>query len=490
MISTKKIKVLCGKDQKIFEINLEENNTYESFLKKLNEEFNRKNTYQLMATNSSEQFTILNSNNYLNILNEDIPEGLTLFMSEIVKAPEGMESNAETNKEEKGETMDEEDDADFIIENTQINEEINKNNNIINIEQEKNNDNKEQDKLNENIDNDNQNIIKEEENELNNNNTNNNPFFRSVVLKDQNNSINDNSHNLEKINNLFLDDRQKEENKDLINKNYILSSSLVNHEMFKLENCSKCNSALKGIKYICCICDNYNLCEECELSHIHPCFKYKTQFISNIVETSNFIDKCYGFKLPFESTGYSKLFRKEYDLKILPMSDLSFCLRPNKKINIPIKIVNYSKETIKSSQITIICKNQKNIFLSPNEFEKYTIEAGKEHILNIKCIAPEKTGIKENIFIEIYSNELNIKSSRRLSYEYIIEVNFDTEDDKLNMELKNNDYIFCFNKEHKKLALKLLKLCNNEYKIQNIFSCLFDNNWDHKQALKALKKKN
>ena len=112
------------------------------------------------------------------------------------------------------------------------------------------------------------------------------------------------------------------------------------------------------------------------------------------------------------------------------MTDLSFCLRPNKRINIPIKILNYSKETINSSQFVIICKNQKNIFLSTNENEKFSIEGGGEYILNIVCITPEKSCKKETIFIEIYSNELNIKMSRRLIHEYNIEVNFDSDDDK------------------------------------------------------------
>ena len=136
-MSLKKINVLYKGQEKVFEIDLQENSTYESFLKKINEEFNRTNTYQLMAMNSSEQYVILNSDNYLKILNEDIPEGLKLFMSEMVKAPEAMNSNVEQNKENKGETNEEEDDEDFVIENTQINEEI-KNNN------------EEKDKINEN----------------------------------------------------------------------------------------------------------------------------------------------------------------------------------------------------------------------------------------------------------------------------------------------------------------------------------------------------
>ena len=104
-------------------------------------------------------------------------------------------------------------------------------------------------------------------------------------------------------------------------------------------------------------------------------------------------------------------------------------------------------------------------------------------------MTPERTCPKENILIEIYSHELNIKSSRRLCYEYNIEVNFDAEDDKLNVELKNDDYIYCFTNEHKTMAAKIFKE-HSEYKVKNILMSLFDHNWDKSKALKSLKKKN
>ena len=473
-MSVKKIIVLYKNEEKTFEIDLQENHTYESFLKKINEEFKRTNTYQLMAMNSSEQYAILNSDNFLQILNEDVPEGLKLFMSEMVKAPEMMNSNDEQSKDNKEEINAEEDDEDFVIENTQINEEI------------KNNDTEKDKKSEDNGEN--KNIIKEDKKD--DEEKNNKVYldainFKSMILTNPKSDRNDNLEN--KIN-FFLDEKGKEEEKDPKSK-YILSSSLIKREMFKNEKCSICNSTLQGVKYVCCLCDNYIICEDCELYHNHPCFKYKINFVSNIFDTSNFIEKAYGFKLPVESTGYTKLFRKEYDLKIAPMTDLSFSLRPNKRINIPIKILNYSKETINSSQFVIICKNQKNIFFSTNENEKFVIEGGGEYVLNITCITPEKTCKKENIFIEIYSHELNIKMSRRLIYEYNIEVNFDSDDDKLNIDLKNDDYIFCFNKEHKRLALNLMKSTNSEYPIKNVFRCLYDNNWDQKKAIKDLKKR-
>ena len=57
------------------------------------------------------------------------------------------------------------------------------------------------------------------------------------------------------------------------------------------------------------------------------------------------------------------------------------------------------------------------------------------------------------------------------------------------MELKNDEDIYCFSKEHKRMALNLMKNSKNEFKIKNIFSCLFENNWDQNKAIKALKKK-
>ena len=472
-MSTKKINVLFKGNEKTFEIDLQENSTYDLFVKKINQEFNRNQVYQLMAMNSKEPYIILNEDNYLNILNEEIEGGLKIFMSEVVKTQDLSNTRLEEiNKEkEKEEEKDEkEDDEDFVIEEGQENQNIINN---INIEQEKINEDKQEN-----------NEIKEEEK----NNENDNNYissdlgdYKSMIIKSKTTSDNKPDNLSNKIN--FFD-----EGNDLIKNKYILPSPIVNPETFESEKCDSCKSKLEGIKYLCCVCEKAIFCEECELYHNHPCFKYKSKFLSNILDISNFIERNYNYKLPYESTGYTKLFRKEYDLKILPLSDFSFSLRPNKKVFLPIKILNYSKENINSSQFLIVCKNQKNIFLSTKENERYNIESGGEYVLNIICLTPERTGPKETITIEIYSHELNIKSSRRLSYEYKIEINFDADDDKINMELKNDDSIFCFNKEHKKIALEVMKSTNNAYKIKNVFRCLFENNWEQNKAIKSLKK--
>ena len=459
-MEVKRINVLYQGKEKILELNQEDYNTFDSFMKKIKDEFNLTQIYQLMAMNSSEQFLILTQDNYMKVLNEDIPEGLKLFMSEMVKASEGVNIIEEENKEK----INEEDD-DFVIENDNIE------NNNINIEEEKIKNENEENKIEED------NINNEEKED-----DNNFGGYKSVVIR-SNTNLEDKEDNFEiKLKNIF---GEEDDNYYTRNK-YILTSKNIDKKTFNSEKCLICNNKLKGIKYICCICDQCILCEECELYHNHPCFKYKTKFISSLYDTIDFISKYYDYKLPYESTSYSKFFRKEYDLKIEPYSDLEFSLRPNKVINIPLKILNYSREILDSNQFIILIKNQKNIYLSPYK-ENYKIK-GEEYFINIKCITPDRTCEKENILIEIYSQELPIKSSRRLIYEYNIEVNYDSEDDKLNMELKNDESIYCFNKEHKRIALNLLKSSGNQYKIKNIMICLFENNWDSNKALKALKK--
>jgi hypothetical protein len=440
-METKKINILYKGKEKFIELKKEDYNTFDNFIKKINEEFNKEQIYQLMAMNSSEQFLILTSDNYLQILNEEIPEGLKLFMSEMVKASDSTQIQENEIKETKIEIKEEviNDDDDFVIENDNDEDKDNLNKNT---EQEKIENEKEENKNK--IEEENINIInnKIEENDISNDK--NYTSYKSVVISGQMNNENNEEENFEeKFNNIFNDIKEDNENYFIKNK-YILTSKSINEKMFNSEKCSICENELKGIKYICCICDQLELCEECELYHNHPCFKYKNNFISSLYETCIFISYYYDYKLPFESTVYSKLFRKEYDLKIEPCSDLSFSLRPNKIIYIPFKILNHHKETMNSNRFVILIKNQKYIYLSLKQ-DKFEI-TGKEFFIDIKCIAPNRPCPKENIFIELYSQEIPIKSSRRLLYEFNIEVNFDSEDDKLNMELKNDESIYCFNK--------------------------------------------
>ena len=154
----KRINVLYQGKEKILELSPEEYITFDIFMKRINDEFQKTQLYQLMAMNSSEQFVILTPENYLKIINEDIQEGLKLFMSEMVKTSDTIPLQENNQKEEeKQETFE---DEDFIIESdNKDNNEINN----LNIEREENINKIEDEKKVENINIINNNIENEKE---------------------------------------------------------------------------------------------------------------------------------------------------------------------------------------------------------------------------------------------------------------------------------------------------------------------------------------
>ena len=59
------------------------------------------------------------------------------------------------------------------------------------------------------------------------------------------------------------------------NKIQIIKNKDCNNDV----KCSQCNNTIKGIRYMCGICHNFNLCEECEkgfgMRHNHPLLKIR-----------------------------------------------------------------------------------------------------------------------------------------------------------------------------------------------------------------------
>lgn len=204
---------------------------------------------------------------------------------------------------------------------------------------------------------------------------------------------------------------------------------------FKSETCSICgNIIFSQVKFICSICDSCTICEKCEDLHPHPCFKFKTSFLSNLSDTYKFIDKFFSFKIPINSKKITKLIRKEYDLKIVPVTDLCFGLRPNRIVDIPVKILNLSDEEVNSSQFIVIIKNNKLINISYRTDKIFKLLPKEEKVLKLLCRTPFQK-CKEKINVEIYSAELNIRMSSRLNFDFEINVNEDQNEEQLNKEL-------------------------------------------------------
>lgn len=528
-MSSIQVNVLYNGKETLMDIEIFEDNLYNSFLDIFRQKFGKAGpklvNFKLTAINTNVPYLLIDENNITNIIKEKIPNGapLKILLTDDDEEFEEIKRDSINNYIcgfVKGVKMDADEDDfidDFVILDEKANEDNNKNGNENEDEENESNDKEEEEKVNKmlsdslnNEGNKNKNSNNENENDKDDNNKKDNTEIdnendldalnlnENLRLSDSGN-ININSVIIDK--DKGEDKNNKEDNKNnskeigykdkvnLNDKNHNLPVIPLNipKNIFKSEICSLCSNCMSAFKYICSICENCNLCERCEEIHIHPCFKYKTLFLSNITDTYKYIDKNYNYKIPIASKKITKLIRKEYNLKIVPMTDLQFSVRPNRIYDIPIKVLNLSDEEINSSQFIIIVKNNKLINISYQVDKIFVIKPNEEYELKLLC-RTSTIKCKEKINIEIYSAELNIRMSSRLNFDLEIEINDDQEEEKLNQELNNDKYAIFHSKLHKKIILSFLYF-NEKWKsdIKKVCEALRSNKWDTNKSINSIK---
>ena len=517
-MSSKKVIVLYNGTETLMDIEINEDNLYNSFLDIFRQRFNlidpSLNKFKLTAINTNVPYLLIDPNNISSIIKEKIENNAPLKL--LLTKEEGFEEIKRDSMDEnffcgymKGISLDDEDFYDDFI-TLDEHTDIEKIRNQINIdknkekEQEKKEEKKEEEinkmltnSLNKINNNDNKNEIKKEDN--NNNVIENENDLENLNLNDNlrlsnldgniniNSMITDEEENTHENNKDKNKNDQKNDNNNFISNLPVIPLNLPKN-IFKSDICSLCGNNMSSFKYICSICENTNLCEKCEDIHIHPCFKYKTAFLSNLTDTYKYIDKNYNYKIPIDSKKMTKLIRKEYNLKIVPMTDYKFILRPNKIIDIPIKILNLSDHEVNSSQFIILIKNNKLINISYQIDKIFVLKPNEEYELKLLCRTCT-TYSKERINIEIYSAELKIRMSSRLNFDLEIEINDDKEDDKLNKQLYEDKYAIFHSKPHKKVILSMIYY-NDEWKynLKRVCQALRDNKWDTKKTIEILTK--
>ena len=521
-MSQKTMSVLYNGIENKLDINLEETNTYELLMMKMHSiitDFNPSLTYNLMTINTSEPYTLLDSDNYMKIMKEEIVgDNLKLFLNKInmdfIDNSDNLNDASPLNNNVNSGQDEDEDDDDFIIEQ----DENNKNENKEEIKEEKDKNNIDKDsKIDENIninklesaesgeiinnDNDDEdddnnlynktNLMLEkikqvmgqnleiykhsktviEPSNIENNNININKINNNInnINNDINNNIEENpsnfiyKENVENFNNILYnnEDNMPKDNINVINDNDNDNSN----ENQLIRNLIKPDT-FKSIK--CSICkDNLSgikyiccVCEKCIL-----CPNCELEHFHPCVKfktpfLSNLQD-VYKFITTFYSfkvptnNFFSRLFKKEYELSFIPLVDNKICLRPEKEVLLPIKIANLSKEPIRSSQIDIIPKDNKLVQIY-NENKKFTIGPNLAFTLKMKCIAGDTLG-KEKITFYGFSEDLSFKNPEILKFNLEFEINKDEEEEKMNKKLEYNENVILYNKEHKKLALEILE---------------------------------
>ena len=487
-----------GKETKV-EINLDITNTYSLFMSKISSiitDYNTSNTYNIMTTNTAEPYTLLNDDNYMKVMKEELNgEDLQLFLDKVdMSAIENNENENIIEDDdfviEKSEEKKEEEKAKDEKESTeekpkeeidqQLKIEQNINDNINNIINEKDD--------NENLYNETDEMINKIKNVLGQGNLELFKHSKSVNFSQNENKYNNSNINNNKkdndVYNLLIDDdgEDEKENENGINNEDMdlpQESKIINQDTFKSIKCSICNSNLSGIKYICLVCESCILCSDCEMMHFHPCLKFKSNFLSSLSDIYKYITQFYSFKIS-SNNFFSKMFQKEYEINMTPLTDKKISLRPNKEYLFPIKLINLSKEVITSSKFQIIPKNNKliNIYFEGNK--KYTLGSNSNFTVKLKCITGSTKG-KETITFYGFSDQLTLKNREQLKFNIEFEINDDLEEEKINKEFNNNENIIMFSKEHKSLALELLKSIGDTDRtnahINRVFNVLMLNNW-------------
>ena len=193
-------------------------------------------------------------------------------------------------------------------------------------------------------------------------------------------------------------------------------------------------------------------------------------------ETYDFIGKNFIFS--------SNIFLKknQRNIYIFLQGDSKICLRPNKGVLIPLKIMNNSNTIISSRDFIILAKGNKYINISYDCSSIFKIKPNSFYILKLKCITPKQL-CKENINLEIYSNNYVLKESPNLKINFIIEINEDNEEENLNSKLCFDEMAILYNKEHKKILISLLENQLKGYQVDEIIDLVINYKWNKEKII-------
>ena len=271
-----------------------------------------------MTMNTKEMYLILNEDNFFKIINEKTKEGKIKLFLDII--------------EEKNENLIETMSEDFlsrISKKFNIDYDLNKKLSL-SVSNEHN--------INKNE------ILQANSTQLSSYKSENNDELNLNILKPKKSLNIQNDKNIEKsnkINNYLIESKKKQFN-IIENKNII---ELV-------EICSICKKIIKDkIKYECCLCDKCTLCQNCENFHEHPCIKFKISKseLFTLKDCQYFMYQKQNFSGMEPIRYFKNLFNNFFDIILQLEIDNHIEIRPNKIIDIPILIKNYSDYPVSST---------------------------------------------------------------------------------------------------------------------------------------------
>jgi hypothetical protein len=259
------------------------------------------------------------------------------------------------------------------------------------------------------------------------------------------------------------------------------------------EICSICSSKIYFKKFICIVCRDCVLCQNCQEEHLHPMLKCKQSQLSRVQDIYNYL-KNYNEEIKQISNEkikkkgfFNKIFSEKYELK-LNCNSLNFSMRPNKTINIPITIQNLSSVPFdcEKYQLILFARNNKDLKVYEKKVEQVL---NKHEQIDVNVLLESNEFCKIYYFtIELYTND-EIKLKKNI-LSFTLEVNKDEEDDILNEEFKNYPKLIVMNKKIKKGVKKILEDKTITQDPVTIMQFLMNNNGNIEKTIKNLKSMN
>ena len=288
---------------------------------------------------------------------------------------------------------------------------------------------------------------------------------------------------------------EEDKNYALLGRDYVIIPKKEVLEEIDIESnsiCGICCDLISNNLYSCLFCENIELCEKCEINHIHPVIRFPSKTMKNKKDLIDFISRVNETEIKpslIQSLDYNYFFQKINSFLLLGsicVAEINFTqkemlIAPNSYFNLPIKINNLSinKKICKGFNIYPI--NNRDLEVENLILEK-ELNPGQSLDMILKCKSQDKLSKYEIKFVMFKNNEDLISICKE---SIIITVGFDE-------SLNYNQF---FNNYDKILSLPLLKkkiiyeIIINELSSKNpieIYRILERNRWRPEEALEEL----
>ena len=139
------------------------------------------------------------------------------------------------------------------------------------------------------------------------------------------------------------------------------------------EVCSICSSNIYLEKYLCLICKECILCENCESNHLHPVIKWKNNQLNNLNKIYLFMSNYNKEIIDYNNKNKGGFFgsnKRKYNFK-LQSNKYEYSIKPNQKLDIPLTIINLNNNEVDCQKLKIVLfgRNTKDLIVFNKEIK-------------------------------------------------------------------------------------------------------------------------